>query len=146
MAATYNKFQCFVEDLLNGKHSLFESGSDALFIYLSNATPSASADFVMADCAEIAAGNGYSAGGEDTNQESSRSGGTVTVKGTKVVWTASSGTIGPFQYVILYNQTLSEGALIAWWDYLTPLTLQDGETFTVKFNSADPIGTIFTLA
>ena len=35
--------------------------------------------------------------------------------------------------------------LIAWWDYASALTLQDGESFSIKFNSSDTTGTIFTI-
>lgn len=145
---SYNKFNIFVEDLMNKVHDLFgTSAADLLKIYLSNAAPSASADAVKADMAEISAGNGYSAGGEDTQNDGTRSTGTFTLTGTKVVWTASGGPIGPFQYVVLYNDTPTSPAdpLIAWWDYGSAVTLQDGETFTVKFNNGDPTGTIFTL-
>lgn len=145
--ATYNKFQDFVEQLLLAKHD-FSAAGHVFKIYLSNAAPSASADAVKADLAEISAGNGYTAGGEDTQNTMAEASGTATVTGTKVVWTASGGTIGPFQYVALYNDTQSSPAdpLVSWWDYGSALTLQAGETFTVKFNNGDPTGTIFTLA
>jgi hypothetical protein len=144
--AAYNKFQDFVEQLCLAKHDLSATGH-VFKIYLSNTTPSASLDAVKADLAEISGGNGYTAGGEDVQNTLAESSGTATVSGTKVVWTASGGTIGPFQYVVLYNDTQTSPAdpLVAWWDRGSALTLQDGETFTVKFNNGDPTGTIFTL-
>lgn len=143
--AAYNKFQDFVEQVLTAVHNLTAAGH-VFRIYLSNTTPSASLDAVKADLAEIAGGNGYTAGGEDVQNTLAESTGTATVTGTKVVWTASGGTIGPFQYVVLYNDTAASDNLVAWWDRGSALTLQDGETFTVKFNNGDPTGTIFTLA
>lgn len=145
--ATYNKFQDFAEQLLLAKHDLSAAGH-VFKVYLSNAVPSASADAVKADLAEISAGNGYTAGGEDTQNTLAESGGTATVSGTKVVWTASGGSIGPFQYVVLYNDTQTSPAdpLVAWWDYGSALTLLTGETFSVKFNGSETTGTIFTLA
>lgn len=143
--ASYNKFQQFVEDLAHKVHNL---GSDTLKLYLSNATPDAAADAVKADLAEISAGNGYSAGGATiTVSTSAESGGTYTLAGNQVVFTASGGSFAAFRYIVFYNDTPSSPAdpLIAWWDYGSALTLLDGETFTVKFNSANP-GTIFTLA
>jgi hypothetical protein len=50
--------------------------------------------------------------------------------------------------VVLYNDSATSpaDALIAFADYGSPgITLNDTETFTVKFNNASP-GTIFTLA
>jgi len=145
--AAYNKFQDFVEQLCTAKHDLTAAGH-IFRIYLSNTVPSASLDAVKADLAEIAGGNGYTAGGEDVQNTLAEASGTATVTGTKVVWTASGGTIGPFQYVVLYNdtQTVPADPLVSWWDYASALTLQIGETFTVKFNNGDPTGTIFTVA
>ncbi len=54
--ASFFKFNRFVTDLALGVHNL---DTGALKIYLSNAAPSASADSVKADMAEIATGNGY---------------------------------------------------------------------------------------
>lgn len=141
----FNKFQDFVEVLLKGLHD-FQASGDVFKIYLSNTTPDAAADLVKADLAEISAGNGYTAGGEDTQNTLAESSGTATVTGTKVVWTASGGTIGPFRYVVLYNDTHASDALVGWWDYGSSITLQSGETFTVKFNGGDPTGTILTVA
>ena len=102
--ASYNKFENFMTDLFNKVHDLLGT-DDTCKIYLSNATPSASLDNVLVDLADISAGNGYTAGGEDTTNSGAEASGTFTLTGTKVVWTASGGTIGPFRYVVLYNDT-----------------------------------------
>lgn len=133
--AAFNKFQDFVEQLGKGVHQLHAAGH-TLKVYLSNATPDAAADAVKADLAEISAGNGYTAGGEDTQNDYTESGGTGTLVGTDIVWTASLGTIGPFRYAVLYNDTAASDPLVAWWDYGSEITLQDGETFTVDFGSS----------
>lgn len=142
--ATYNKFQQFVQDLAEKVHNL---SSDQVEIYLSNATPDAAADAVKADLAEISTGNGYT-GPQDTQNTGAEASGTYTLTGTKIVITAAGGTIGPFRYVVLQNTTPTSplDPLIAWWDYSTNLTLQNGETFTIKFNNGDPTGTILTVA
>jgi hypothetical protein len=141
--ATYNKFQQFVEDLALGVHNL---NTGTLSVYLSNATPSASLDAVKADLAEITNQNGYTAP-IDTQNTFAESTGTGTLTGTKCVVTAS-GAVGPFQYVVLYNDTPTSPAdpLIAWWDRGSALTLANGETFSVKFNNSDTTGTILTIA
>jgi len=145
--AAYNKFQDFVEQLALAKHD-FSAAGHVFKTYLSNAVPSASLDAVKADLAEIAGGNGYTAGGEDVENTLAEAAGTATITGTKIVWTAAGGTIGPFQYVVLYNDTQASPVdpLVSWWDYAAALTLQIGETFTVKFNNGDPTGTIATIA
>lgn len=141
--AAFNKFQNFVQALAEKEHNL---SADALHVYLSNATPSASLDAVKADLAEITAANGYAAGGPDTQNTGAEATGTYTLTGTKCVVTASGGTVGPFQYVVLYNNTHATDALIGWWDYGSALTLNDGESFSVKFNNSDTTGTIATIA
>lgn len=143
--ASYNKFQDFVEQLGLAKHNL---NTDALHVYLSNTTPSASGDAVKADLAEIAAGNGYSADGIDTLNTFAEAAGTGTLTGTKAVWTASGGSMAAFQYVVLMNftQTSPLKPLIGWWDYASALTLLSGETFSVKFNSSETTGTILTIS
>lgn len=137
--AAYNKFHQFTEDLCKKVHDLH---ADTLKVYLSNAAPSASGDAVKADLAEISGGNGYTAGGADTQNSVSETTGTATVAAVDVMWTATGGPIGPFQYVPLYNDTPAGDPLIGWWDYGSPLTLLDGESFTVDFGS----NTLFTLA
>lgn len=152
--AAYNKFNTFVGDLTGKVHDLLGTSPgtdcDVCKLYLSNAAPSASLDSVKADLAEIAAGNGYTAGGEAITNNGSNSSGTVTFSGLSIQWTASGGSIGPFQYPAVYNDTPTSPAdpLIAWWDYGSALTLLDGETFSVKFNSAavGVRGNIWTLA
>lgn len=140
--ADFNKFQNFVEDLGNKVHDLVGT-NDTLKVYLTNTAPDAAADAVKADLAEITAENGYTAGGADVQNDGSESGGTLTVTGVDVSWTASGGTIGPFRYVVLYNDTPSSPAdpLIGWWDYGSEITLQDGESFTVNFGAS-----LFTVA
>ena len=146
--AAYNKFECFVGDLAGGVHDLSgNSDGDLLKVYLSNAAPSASGDTVKADLAEISNENGYTAP-EDVQNDGNEASGTFTLTGVSLTITAAGGTVGPFRYVALYNDTAANDPLIAWWDYGSEVTLQAGESFSIKFNNADVgnAGNIFTLA
>ena len=138
--AAFNKFETFIGDLGLKVHEL---NADLLKVYLSNAAPSVSLDNVKADVAEIAAGNGYTAGGDDVQNTYSEATGTGTCVGVDVTVTAAGGTVGPFRYVVLYNDTPTAPAdpLIGWWDYGSSITLQDGESFTTDFGAS-----LFTLA
>lgn len=139
--ATYNKFNVFVEDLAEKVHNL---GSDTLKVMLTNSAPSAS-NTVKANISEISAGNGYTAGGESvTISSSAQTSGTYKLVLADVVWTASGGSIGPFRYVVLYNDTPTSPAdpLIAWWDYGSSVTLADTETFTVDFDATSGVMTL----
>lgn len=140
--ASFVKYQNFVEDLGNKVHDLVGT-NDTLKVALTNTAPNVGTHAVLADITEISAGNGYSAGGSDTQNDGSESSGTLTVTGVDVVFTASGGSIGPFRYVVLYNDTPTSPAdpLIGYWDYGSSITLLDGETLTVDFGSS-----LFTIA
>lgn len=131
--ASFNKFQGFVGYLGLAAINL---NTDTLKCYLSNATPSASGNDVKADLAEITAENGYTAGGEDAQNTYSESGGTGTLAGTDITITASGGTVGPFRYAVLYDDTHASDVLIGWWDYGSSITLQAGESFTIDFGAS----------
>lgn len=131
----FNFVDKFSEDLAEKVHNL---DTDTLKVYLTNTAPDAANDAVFADLAEISAGNGYTAGGADTQNSTSRSGATTSIVGTDVTWTASGGTIGPFRYVVLYNDTPSSplDPLIGWWDKGASVTLAAGESFVADFGAA----------
>jgi hypothetical protein len=141
--AAYNKFNDFSEQLANGVQNF---ATDVYKVALSNTAPVAT-NTILSDITQISAGNGYTSGGSTTTITLAEVTGTTTVSGTQVVFTASGGSIGPFRYVVLYNDTTSSPSkpLVAWWDYGSSITLADGETFTVKFSNTSP-GAIFTLA
>lgn len=140
--ASFVKYQQFVEDLGNKVHDLVGT-DDTLKVMLSNTAPNVGTHAVRADSSEISGGNGYTSGGADSQNSGSESSGTLTVTGTDITWTASGGTIGPFRYAILYNDTPTSPAdpLIGYWDYGSSVTLQIGESFTVDFGAS-----IFTVA
>ncbi len=139
--ATYQKFQDFAEQLCKGVHNF---STHSFKVYLTNTAPNAATHAVKTDLAEISAGNGYTAGGNATTVGITESGGTATVTATDpATWTASGGTIGPFRYAVLYNDTPTSPTdpLICWWDYGSAVTLNAGETFTVDIGAS-----LFTLA
>jgi hypothetical protein len=138
--ATFNKFDVFVENLAEKVHNL---GSDTLKIMLTNSAPLAT-NTVFANLTEISAGNGYTAGGSTvTVTGSSQTSGTYSLVATDLVFTAAGGSIGPFRYAVLYNDTPTSPAdpLIGWYDYGSALTLATTQNFTVDFGS-----TVLTLA
>ncbi len=133
--ASFVKYNCFVENLAEKVHNL---GSDTLKVALTNTAPNVGSHAVLADIGEIAGGNGYTAGGNQTVQSaSSQTGGTYTlVSADPATWTASGGTIGPFRYAVLYNATAAGGPVIGYWDYGSSITLNIGETFTVDLGAS----------
>ncbi len=145
--ASFNKFQQFVQDL---GRAILNLNSDTLRDLLTNAAPSASdikVDTTTTPCtvaatsnaAEIAAGNGYTKKGTAIGSTAySQSGGTATLSGANVVYTASGGSIGPLRYVVCFDDTsgtTSTRSVIGWWDYGSSITLNTGETFTIDHSA-----------
>lgn len=156
--ATFTKVNNFVADLCNGGN--LNLASDSLKLGLTNTLPNAadtdvntsvSPDQIIStsNANEIVAGNGYIEGGTAiTITTASQTGGTYTLAGNQVVFTASGGAMGTFRYIYMYDNTAGAAGtrpFICWWDYGSALTLNAGESLTIKFNNANP-GTIFTLA
>lgn len=125
----FTKFNQFVVDLGLKVHNL---DTDVLKILLTNTAPVAT-NTVKANLTEISAGNGYTAGGFDAQGVWSGSSGTATLTCTNVVVTASGGSIGPFRYAVLYNDTQTSPAdpLIGFWDNGSSITLADTESTTI---------------
>lgn len=140
--ATYNKFQDFAEQIAKAVHNF---SSHTFKLLLTNSAPVAT-NTVKADLTEISAGNGYSAGGMTCDSVTlSETSGAAKLTIADEVLTASGGAIGPFRYVVLYNDSPTSPAdpLIAWWDYGSSISLNDGESLTVDFDAS---AGVFTLA
>lgn len=134
--ASFTKFNSFVEAMAEKVHNL---GADTLKVLLTNSAPVA-ANTVKADLTEISAGNGYTAGGTQSTQSSSaQSSGTYKLVIGDVVFTASGGSIGPFRYVVLYNDTASNDELIGFHDYGSSISIGAGETFTVDYDGSNGV-------
>lgn len=125
-------FHQFNEDLVEGIHNL---SSDGLRIMLSNVVPPLSAQ-VKADITEIAAGNGYPAGGLALPSISSHARGIYTLTWSDVSLQAAGGSIGPFRYAVIYNATTPTGNLIGFWNYGASMTLTEGARFALFLSHA----------
>ena len=138
--AAFQKINSFVEAVAEKVHNL---GADTLKVMLTNTAP-LSTNTVKANLTEILAGNGYTAGGATPAISSSaQTSGTYKLVLADVVFTAAGGSIGPFRYATLYNDTATNDELIGFWDYGSSITLLTGETFTWD---ADPSTGILTNA
>lgn len=135
--ASFVKFNCFVADLGLQKHKL---DSDVMKVMLTNTLPSAS-NAVYTDITEIANGNGYTTGGAVATISSwgQTSGTAKLILASPATWQASGGTIGPFQYAVIYNSTSATKPLIGYWAYTGTLTLNVGETFFVDLDQTNGV-------
>lgn len=139
--STQTKFNDYINQLHRAKH---DWSTHTFKIMLTNAAPAVT-NTIKADLTEIAAGNGYPAGGPTTTVTMAMAAGVLSVSGAQATITASGGNIGPFRYAALYNDTATTpaDALVSFIDYGSALTLADGDSLTIKFNNLSP-GVIFT--
>tara|TARA_B100001121_G_C18661875_1_gene609287 strand:- start:333 stop:773 length:441 start_codon:yes stop_codon:yes gene_type:complete len=138
--AVFNKLNGFVEHLSEGVHNL---GSDQLVLALSNTAPSSettpptstTANCVLANVTQIS----YT--GLSTRQvvttTSEQSSGTYRLV-LQDITLSSTGTVGPFRYIYLYNDTPTSPSdpLIGFFDYGAGLTLNNGESLTIDFDQS----------
>lgn len=134
--STFNRFNIFAYDLMRGNHQLHAAGH-MIKVLLTNSAPSAT-NTVVANVTEIAAQNGYTAGGTDIQNDIAQTTNVCNMTGVDVVWTASGGSFGPWRYAVLYNstQTTPVSPLIGFWDYGSAVTTATGETATVDFGAS----------
>lgn len=127
--ATYNKYQCFVADLAHGVHNF---ASDDIKVAFSNTAPNAATHVKLADVTAV------NASATDnlklTKSTDGQTSGTYTYLPADLTITAS-GAVGPFQYVIIYNDTATNDPLICYFDYASAVTLASGDTFKLDFGT-----------
>lgn len=126
--ATYQKFNSFVEALAEKVHNL---GSDQLVVALTNSAPLAT-NTQRSNLTEITYTNLSSR--NITTVSSSQTSGTYSLVVNDLVLTAS-GSVGPFRYVVVYNDTATNDELICFADYGSSISLNTGETFTINFGA-----------
>lgn len=109
---------------------------------LTNSAPLATYN-QLSSITQISGTNGYTTGGtQATISSSAQTSGTYKLVLADVVFTASGGSIGPFQYAVLYDDTATNDELIGYWDYGTAITITNGNTFTVDFDGTTGVLTL----
>ncbi len=133
--ASFNKFQPFVENI---SEKVFNLGSDQLKIALTAAAnPPVNTNGQLSQLTEISYTNCSTR--NVTTSSSSQSGGTYKLVCADLTLTASGGTVGPFQYVVLYDDTATNDELVGYWSYGSDVTLADTETFLIDFSAANGV-------
>lgn len=132
--ATFQLFHEFKKFLGDGTIDL---DSHTFKAVLSNTDLDVAVADLYGDVTEIANGNGYTTGGITMTSVTW----TETGSGTGVwrwgfadfTWTASAGSIGPFQYVYFYDDTPTSPAdpLVGKLDRGSAVTIAAGDSFTV---------------
>jgi|TARA_R100000654_G_C2590593_1_gene113200 hypothetical protein len=137
--ASFTKVNNFVK---NAVHDM-DLESDQIAVALTNTAPgSESTDptgdtgGVIANLTQISYSNCSSRNVGTTS--STQSGGTYKLVLQDLTLTAS-GTVGPFRYIYLFNDTVTGDPLIGLYDYGASVTLNNGDTFTLDFSPSNGV-------
>lgn len=131
--ATMTKFHCFVEDMAEKVHNL---GSDQLVVALTAAANApTTSNTILANLTQISYTNCSTR--NVTTSSSSQTSGTYKLVLTDLTLSASGGSVGPFRYVVLYNDTSTSDSLIGFVDYGSEITLASGESLTIDFDGTN---------
>lgn len=143
--ATFVKINDFVEHRNEGVHNL---ATGTLTVALSNtapasetSNPSADTNGILANVTQIAYTNCSTR--VITTTSSGQTSGTYKLILVDLTLTASGGTVGPFRYVYVYNDTPTVPAdpLIGYYDYGSSITLADTETLLIDFDGTNGLFT-----
>lgn len=137
-SSTLTLFNAFKEHVAEKVHNL---GSDTLTVAMSAAAnaPNTSTMSVLADVTQISYTNCSSR--VLTISSSAQTSGTWKLVLADLTLTASGGSVGPFRYVYLYNDTPTSPAdpLIGYLDYGSDITLASGESLLIDFDATNGI-------
>lgn len=133
--ATFTKINSFVELLAE---KTFNLGSDTLTIALTNTAHNA-AWTKLSDLTQVSYASLSSRVLSVTS--SAQTLGVYKLVAADLIMSAS-GTVGPFQYVYIYDDTATNKDLIGYYDYGAAITLSSGSAFTIDFDSSNGIFTL----
>lgn len=139
--ATFNKINDWVDNLIEN----VDAASDQFVVALSNTAPGSEVppptgdgDGVLANVTEVAYTNCSSR--NLTTTSSSQASGTYKLVLADLTLTASGGTVGPFEYIYIYDDTVTVPAdpLVGYYQYPGgSITLQDGEDILIDLSPAN---------
>jgi hypothetical protein len=127
--ATFTKIYSFVEALAEKSHNL---GSDQLVIALTN-TAHTTSWTQLSDLTQVSYANCSTR--NITTTSSTQTTGTYKLVLQDLTLTAT-GTVGPFRYVYIYNDTSTNDLLVGYYDYGSSVTLASGDSFAIDFDAA----------
>lgn len=131
--ADWSQFQDFKERLAKGE---FNFQTDTLKLALSNVAPNLATMSTLADVTQIAAGNGYVAGGYTlAGVTLVEAAGVATVDASDLTIAAAGGAIATFRYVYLYDDTATGDPLIQVSDLGAAIDLSDGDSRTLTWSA-----------
>jgi hypothetical protein len=135
--ASYTKINKFV---LNVGNKVFNLGSDQLKIALTNTLPDVATVNQYSDLtaplstANLSGANPYNL----TTTSYTQTSGTSKLILANLTLTAT-GSVGPFRYLVIYDDAATNKELIGFYDYGSNITLGTSDTFTLSFDGTNGV-------
>ncbi|MDA3802828.1 MAG: hypothetical protein PF488_02940 [Patescibacteria group bacterium] len=134
MSVALTKIEEFSENLGKGAFNL---ATDQIKIALTNTAPTVGTASVYADLTAPIAGtnlDGVTPFNVTTTSYVQTSGIAKLILADLTL--TANGSVGPFQYVVLYSDTATNKELIGYYDYGSAVTLAAADTFKVDFDGS----------
>lgn len=128
------KYEPFIQQVADNAVDIFGT-TDTFRAVIHSDAPTAATDDELADLTQTS-GTGYTAGGEDIQNDATRTGGTVTMTAVDVVWTGGAGGFSAARYISIHDDTSTTDKLMQSYDYGSNFTVASGETFTLNFGAS----------
>lgn len=132
-----------INDWLDNLVENADLASDQFVVALSNTAPGSETtpptgdgDGILGNITEVSYTNCSTR--NITTTSSSQTGGTYSLVLQDLTLTASGGTVGPFRYVYIYDDTVATPVdpLVCYYDYGSSITLNDTETLLIDFGAS----------
>lgn len=132
--ATYNRFNSFPGNVLKGKHNFTSEATAAVTVALvaTANTPTATMD-ELGDLTQVSYTYCSTRVVATVSIDEATAGTAKLILSDLTLTGQAGGVVGPFQYVVVYDDTPSGDPLIGWFDYGAPITLNVGETLLIDF-------------
>jgi hypothetical protein len=133
--ASFTKINKFA---LNIGKKVFDLSSDQLKVALTNTIPDVSTANQYSDLTSPLATTNLSGATpfNITTTSYTQTSGTANLKLVNLSLTAT-GSVGPFQYIVVYDDTATNKELICFYDNGSAVTLGAGDTFNINFDSTN---------
>ena len=136
--ATFTEVNVLSEDMANKIHDF---NSDTFKWIFTNTAPVVTNSLKSDITGELSGTNGYTTGGLTATLTFSRTGAVTTVSQSGNVVLTATGAVGPFRYLVLYNDTPTSplDPLVGFLDHGSSVTMANTDTYTI------PSGALFTV-
>jgi hypothetical protein len=130
--AAFTKFYSFTQKLAEANFNL---STDSLKVALTNTQPVASTATQLSNITEIS--YTYCSTRAITRTSATSTNGVYKLINADLTLTATGGAVGPFQWIVIYDDTHASDLLIGYYSLASALTLNSGESYKIDFDDTN---------